>query len=239
MNLATVRFPSASLGRQVTYHALLPDTSHGDGPFPLVVQLHGASDDGTAWLTHANLARHVAALPLIVVLPEGGLSLWRNATPNERYEDYVVDDLLAHVRRTFPVQAGAAAVGGLSMGGFGAVYLGLRHPERFASVWAHSGAFQGALSPGAFGWPDGGTLLGELEAAARALGEGRAPVLSFDCGRQDPLLGASRALDAMLTGVGIAHLYREHPGAHTWDYWDRHVPEALAQHARVLAVAVP
>lgn len=238
VNVGTIQFRSDALGRHATYSVILPEAACGPGPFPVLYQLHGASDDHTAWLRYANLVRHCAGLPLIVVLPDGALSFWMNRGPRERYEDFVVEDLWAHVARTFPVRPGPAAIGGLSMGGFGAVYLGLRHPERFASIWAHSGAFRGAADRIAAGWPEADAREADVEALAeRAAAARPLPALSFDCGLEDGLLAGNRALHEALRVHAVAHGYREHPGAHTWDYWDRHVAEALDQHARVLGIA--
>ena len=66
-------------------------------------------------------------------MPEGGSSYYTNAVdpPQDRYEDYIVKDLICDVERKFPVAAGRSnrAIVGVSMGGFGAVNLALRHPE--------------------------------------------------------------------------------------------------------------
>jgi len=60
------------------------------------------------------------------------------------------------------------------------------------------------------------------------------PIISFDCGVDDSLIEYNRQLDAVMTELGIEHHYAEHPGGHTWDYWDVHVRAALAQHNDVL-----
>jgi S-formylglutathione hydrolase FrmB len=57
------------------------------------------------------------------------------------YEDYIIKDLIAHVDGTYRTVAErrARAIGGLSMGGFGALSLGLRHRDRFVAIFSHSG----------------------------------------------------------------------------------------------------
>ena len=62
------------------------------------------------------------------------------------------------------------------------------------------------------------------------------PALAFDCGVDDHLIDDSRRFHARLDALGVPHQYREHPGAHTWEYWDEHVREALAWHVRVLGL---
>lgn len=236
MNRAVMQFMSPALGRHVTYTAFLPDPSLGNGPFPVLYQLHGASDDHQGWIQYSNLPRYVSRLGLITVLPDGGLSFWLNRGPRERYEDFIMEDLAAHVARTFQVRAGKAAVGGLSMGGFGAVYLGLRHPERFASVWSHSGAFRTRARLLELGWSEETAAIADVGALAAMADPSTSPVLSLDCGTEDSLLEGNRDLSRLLTERGVPHQYFESPGSHTWDYWDLHVQEALGQHARVLGV---
>ena len=60
------------------------------------------------------------------------------------------------------------------------------------------------------------------------------PPVRFDCGTEDHLLEDSRTIHQELQRLGIPHEYREHPGAHDWDYWERQVPDAIAFHAKVL-----
>ena len=231
-----MQFMSRALGRHVTYTALLPDRSLGSGPFPVLYQLHGASDDHSGWIQYSNLARYVSQLGLITILPDGALSFWLNRSPRERYGDFVTEDLREHVVRTFHVRAGKAAIGGLSMGGFGSMYLALRHPDLFASVWSHSGAFRTRAELANLGWSEDLVRQASVEALVEAANAETLPVLTFDCGTEDTLINGNRLLDHLLTDRGIPHAYRENPGAHTWDYWDEHVQEALLQHLETLEI---
>lgn len=242
MQTATLQFLSRALGRHVQYMALLPDGSrHGPGPFPVLYQLHGRSDDYTAWAWKSRLVDHVAPYGVIVVLPDGGISGWRNAGPHERYEDFVIDDLHAHVTATLPVRPGRAAIGGLSMGGGGSVRLGLRHPERFASIWAHSSALANAERLQRDGATAQDAAADDVFALAQRLVERlprpSLPRLTFDCGTEDGLRDQNLAFHRHLEAIGYPHVYREHPGGHTWEYWDEHVRQALRQHADILGLS--
>ena len=77
-----------------------------------------------------------------VVMPDGGRGWYTNAAVGYAYEDDLVKDVVGLIDRTFPVKAerSGRAIGGLSMGGYGAVKVGLKHHEMFASVNSHSGA---------------------------------------------------------------------------------------------------
>src|ERR1051326_7419159 len=62
------------------------------------------------------------------------------------------------------------------------------------------------------------------------------PALRIDCGTEDGLLEENRQLHAHLQKIGYPHEYLEAPGAHDWGYWDVHVQEAIAFHARNLGI---
>ena len=239
MSVADVQFFSRALNRQVQYSVILPD--EGDGPFPVVVQLHGLTDDYRCWVQRSNIVRHAARYPMIVVMPDGGTDGYLNLQSGERlnrnhWEDAIVSDLRAHVSRVFNVRPGGWAIGGLSMGGYGALRLGLKHHERFVSIWAHSSAFQigETLAPVLENPADASVIL-HAERLTDVPGGDR-PVLSFDCGVDDRLIEQNRAFHSQLDRLGLAHHYAEHPGGHDWDYWDVHVQSALAQHARVFGL---
>lgn len=239
MGLAKMEFYSDAIGKSVTYNVLVPEV--GDAPFPVVVQLHGLTDDCDAWIRSSNIVRHASRYPFVIVFPDGGTHCylnWKSAgrLGKANYEDLVMNDIPAHLKRHFNVTDGPWAIGGLSMGGFGSLRLGLKYPDRFASIWAHSSKID---------WKDSeldvSLLLDPDEEdiasiARRVASRDNKPELSFDCGVDDFLIDENRAFHAQLDEIGLEHHYAEHNGDHEWDYWERHVPTALAQHARVLGV---
>ena len=238
MSLARIEFYSQAMGQQVTYSLALPDV--GEGPFPVLFQLHGLTDSHATWINHSNIARHAAGLALAIAFPDGGTGAYLNWASHQRigkrlYEDLIVTDITNHLKRHFNVTDGPWAIGGLSMGGYGAMRIGLKHADTFASIWSHSSKFEwdGFVESGQF--PDRDDL--DVRHHARALlSNDRKPVITFDCGTEDQLLEESRRFHQYLTGIGIEHTYNEHPGGHEWDYWDRHVQAALEQHAQVLGL---
>jgi putative tributyrin esterase len=239
MNTAVITMRSQALGRHVSYSAIIPDSREaGPGPYAVLYQLHGASDDHSAWINRSNLARYMAKIPIIAILPDGGLSFWMNAGPRERYEDFMMQDLPEHVSNTFNVKPGKAVIGGLSMGGFGSLRLALKYPECFASVWAHSSALLTQEEWLSRPQPLSDIADADIYALAVSVKGKELPVISLDCGTEDRLLSHNRRFHRHLADLGIPHQYKEHSGAHTWDYWDVHVKEALNQHARVLGLEV-
>lgn len=243
MSILNVRFASPALGKQTSFNVIHPDS--GEGPFPVLFQLHGYSDDCNSWLYNSNLVRHAAKYHLIVVLPDGGTSRYVNHAPHERfglqrYEDLIVQDIPAQLRRTFHVTNGPWAIGGLSMGGQGALRIGMKHSQQFGSIWSHS---SGLLKPDPV-WlemladRDDANAFVQAERLQQRVAAGESqPVITLDCGVDDFVLDGNREMHAHMDAIGLKHTYLEYPGAHTWDYWDEHVVEALAQHARVLNIA--
>jgi len=248
MNVGIMRFMSRALGHHVSYTISLPEVEKaGPGPYPVLLQLHGASDDHSMWGLKSNLLRYVSELPLIVIMPDGGLSFWIDFSPRERYETFIMQDLCNHINAFFPVKEGKMAIGGLSMGGYGCMHLALKYPERFASVWSHSGAMfsredlvkaREDVENGDGPWS---VMAQDLDDAdlflqAKRLKESgkQPPQIAFDCGTEDFLIEHNRRFHAHLEAIGLPHTYREHPGSHEWDYWDEHVKEALEQHCRAL-----
>jgi enterochelin esterase-like enzyme len=213
----TVRFASQSLGGQATFAILVPpDYESSAKRYPVVYLLHGGTQNHTAFPARAWFAKEVSRRNLIVVMPHVPQIVYtmRGANASSAFEDFIVDDLVRYVDATYRTVASreARAIGGLSMGGFGAVLSGLRHPELFGTV----GAFSGAFSSGREAM---------LAAAVAALPLADAPFFYLACGLEDAVLPAGRALVKLLEERGIQHEYREVPGAHTWDVWD---PQTLA-----------
>lgn len=245
MNVATIKIWSEGLRREVEYTALLPRESTTTPH--VLLQLHGMLDDHNSWLHKSSIDRYVDGYPFLVIMPSGENGFYMNWGDWANYEDYLVRDLYAHVTNTFRVKDGPWAIGGLSMGGFGAMRLGLKYPQRFRSIWSHSGWFGSGIQlhqrfPSVpFVRSMTGVTRGEVDVMPYAenvaqLPEAMRPRIGFDCGTEDDLLSMNRELHNLLTAMRIEHEYHEHEGAHAWPYWDAHVQEAIAFHAHSFGV---
>ena len=139
MAFCEMHFFGASIGKQSSMCVIVPE---GEGPFPVLYLLHGLSDDHTIWHRRTSIERYVDGRRLIVVMPDGHRSFYCN---DERpgglaYEDHITQDVVGFVDRTFKTipHRGARAIAGLSMGGYGAIVLSLRHPNLFSAASSHS-----------------------------------------------------------------------------------------------------
>ena len=251
MSLCDVHWSSSILAKKVGMFVILPEV--GTPPFATYYLLHGLSDDYTVWQRRTRVEWYVREMPLIVVMPDGFRGFYTDNADGPEYARYLAEEVVGFVERNFPARAGreARCVGGLSMGGYGALRLALGYPRLFASANSHSGALMhgsrnvprpdGPLSPAEFRRIFGNAPAGSdhdlVTLARRAKGSGAAmPRLSIDCGTDDVLLDDNRAFHRELTRLDVAHEYREFPGGHTWDYWDEHVQDALRFHAGALGL---
>lgn len=259
MPWAQVHWRSEVLAKQTTMQVLLP--SVGRPPYATLYLLHGLGDDSTAWLRRSRIEVYVRELPLLVVMPDGYRGFYTDHDEGPAFARHCGEELVEFVERNFPAKParGARAIGGLSMGGYGALRLALGHPERFCSAHSNSGALvrlnlglsarQARRDPvfrkhppaflaelrRIFGRQVVGSshdLLALIRRARRR--HRRLPRILLDCGTEDSLLEANREFHRQLLAQRVPHLYREFPGNHDWDYWDLHIREALAFHARNL-----
>jgi len=246
MAFATINYFSNALGKASSVNVVFPEDPELPRPWSAYYLLHGLSDDHTIWMRRTSVERHVAGLPLVLVMPDGGRGWYTNAVDGLAYEDDLIKDVVGLIDRTFPVKAERAgrAIGGLSMGGYGAVKLGLKHHDRFASVNSHSGALDLGGDPERvrllgkeFGMIFGPNFKGGPEdpmTIVEKVDHGRLPALRIDCGTGDFLLAENRMFHEHLERLHIPHEYQEFPGGHDWGYWDQHVQEAIGFHARNL-----
>ena len=210
-------FFAESLTLSTSMTVILPERAAGqigmsgadsDAPPPVLYLLHGLSDDDTIWLRRTSIERYVSALGLAVVMPQVHRSFYADEAYGEKFWTFVSEELPAVVQSFFRVSSAPADtyVAGLSMGGYGAFKLALRHPDRFAAAASLSGAL--AFHAGAesddivrstmmtriFGdRPDGGAdddLFRLLEKTDPAT----LPPLFLTCGTEDFLVEANRPL---------------------------------------------
>jgi S-formylglutathione hydrolase FrmB len=244
-------FPS--VGKMTSATAIVPEGK--TGPFPVFYLLHGLSDNHTAWTRRTSIERYVQDLPLIVVMPNGERSFYTDAASasHAAFETYIMRDLIGFVDstlQTIPTREGRV-IGGLSMGGYGAVKLALKHPDMFCAAVSHSGALgrtRDLTEDDDSDWArEVRTIFGtnprgsdnDLFALAEKIDRARLPALRIDCGVDDFLIEHNRNFHTHLNTLNIAHEYEEFPGAHTWEYWDTHVQEAVAFFVRQLGLQPP
>lgn len=242
MALCDVHWKSDTLRMHVEACVYIPDDA--PPPFRTFYLLHGLSDDHTIWIRRTGLERYAAQHALMIVMPNGFRGFYTDNAQGPAYAHYIARDLVNTVERLFPAKPSrnARGIGGLSMGGYGALRLALGFPDVFSVATSHSGAVlhgsrdqpreSSALGPDEFRRIFGSKISGSehdvLSLAKRAQSYETLPSIRIDCGTDDSLIADNRLLHEKLDALRIPHEYEEFPGGHTWDYWDLHVKEALA-----------
>lgn len=147
--LETVEFFSPAVNRMMKFDIVFPsDYWQTDKRYPVLYLLHGYMQNYTVWGRNLAASFYARNLDdLILVLPDGGNSWYVNYAVNEdgqvnNWEDHIVEDVIGYVDNNFRTEAKreGRAISGLSMGGFGAFAIGLRHPDLFVSIGSTSGA---------------------------------------------------------------------------------------------------
>lgn len=229
-------FHSTALDRDMAYCVLLPaDYSRSQEAYPVLFLLHGLWGDENDWAAKTQIADFARALKLIVVMPEGDDAWYTNSVtdPRNRYEDYIATDLVREIESKYRVQSTRAArfIAGLSMGGYGALKMGLKHPDEFSVVGAFSAARLTADSSGqfqtiklAFGPPDTPAQReNNIYLLAAKADSKNLPYFMLTCGTSDPLRTDDLQMADLMRLVGIRYEYTEFPGAHNWPTWDRSI----------------
>src|SRR5918912_1701636 len=189
----------------------------GDEPPPVLYLLHGLSDDDTIWTRRTSIERYVAPLGLAVVMPQVHRSFYTDEAYGGRYWTFVAEELPELVRRFFRVSERRedTFVAGLSMGGYGALKLALRQPERFAAAASLSGALDlvdlsrrprpegPALWRRVFGGRVSAGAEDDLFAPLRRGDAARLPALHVSCGTEDELLASNRRFVSACGAAGI------------------------------------
>lgn len=241
VHLQDVTFHSVALGRDMSYRIFLPENLAAGQRLPVVYLLHGGNGSFRDWSNESDVARY-AARGLILVMPEGAFSYYMNAIgkPANRYEDYILNDLIPDVETRFPAATGREnrAIIGISMGGFAAIEFALTRPELFF--------FVGAISPSvdivrrrpslrrAGEWWRVRTIFGPSGSASRhsrdpfllapAADPHKTPFIYLTAGDSEPLLNPNRRFAARLSEFHFAYEFHIKPGGHDWGEWQSQMP---------------
>jgi S-formylglutathione hydrolase FrmB len=250
-----VTLESKLLGKAIDYSILYPVSYQREGnaekKFPVVYLLHGYTGHHTNWIERTRVALYATRYDLFIVMVEGENGWYTDSATvaNDKFESYILQELMPDVEKRFRVSAekDGRAIAGLSMGGYGALKFGFKYPSRFGMVASMSGAL------GAASWTD--SDLKNLEAVRQSLlktlgpmgsstrlqndllkltrevsadGIKLLPVIYFDCGTEDQLFSTNRSYADLLVERKIPHEFRQLPGNHSWPYWDQQIREILS-----------
>lgn len=227
-------FHSPSL--RMATHAFVVLPEYPAQPQNTLILLHGLSGACDTWNRRTSIERYAQKHNLAVIMPEVQRSWYTDMVYGLPYFTFITDELprLAANTLRVPVDPAHLHVGGLSMGGYGALKCALRAGDVFSRGASLSGAADiRQLPPGGY-WED---VFGpreqipgsfnDLFAAAKALPPENRPPLYMWCGTEDSLLPGNHALRDHLLALGYDLTYAESAGNHAWQWWDLHIQDVL------------
>ena len=264
---AECRFaPSKILGHPVAYCVILPP-SYDISPnrrYPVLYFLHGLGENEQV-LAQAggmdlieDLWQQKKLGEFLIVTPAAGRSFYVNSLDGRvRYQDFFIREFMPFIEKHYRARGGreSRGIGGVSMGGYGALRFAFLDPQLFGSVSAHSAALVGEqrtanmqpaaamelsqlLGP-AFGTPFNASFWNRNSPFTIVRDRPRPAGLKiyFDCGSEDDY-GFNRgaeAFDKLLTRRAIPHEFHLYPGGHDWAYVAQHFAASLEFHWRAFS----
>jgi S-formylglutathione hydrolase FrmB len=259
---------SAILGRSVEYCVAFPPgyDAASNKRYPTLYFLHGLFEDERSWLDRGGeqiwetLTVQGAIGNFIVVLPAGGRTFYVNSQDgHDRYEDFFIQEMVPEIDRKYRTRAVASGRGlsGVSMGGYGALHLAMRHPDVFGSASAHSAAllpkfpdplptegrwgFYARVLQGPFGSPLNESYFDANNPLTLAEHPERFSHLAlyFDCGDHDRygFNEGAELLDHVLSQKNFPHTFALRAGGHGWDYLHEYMHFSLEFESKVFTQA--
>lgn len=260
---------SQTLKYDVHYCVYLPAgydataTKQPKSRYPVLYFLHGLGDNeqtlfnSGGWTLLDDLKRRGKLGDFLIVAPEGRRGFYINSADGSvRYSDFFLREFIPHIEARYRIRPGreGRAIGGISMGGYGALRFAFAHPEVFSAVSAqsaalitesphdldtaaHSGAPLAKVLAAVFGDPVDASHWNENSPFI--LAKKNAPALRklaiyFNCGQEDNYgfeKGAA-ALHQQLLKLGAPHEYHSYPGDHSLSYFLAHFGEAMEFHSK-------
>jgi len=216
----------------------LPKVAKGTTDLPIYILLHGVYGSSWIWAMKGGAAKTAKRLmrsqqikPAIIAMPSDGL--WGDGSAycehhGKQFDQWIVNDVPLAIKENIP-EAGVNSplcIGGLSMGGYGALMLGARFPNKFKAISGHSSTtkleqmaqfVEEPLSE----YTTNNALPNAIDALQ--LHPQQLPAIRFDCGISDPLIEPNRLLHQQMSDLNIQHSYQEFKGGHEWSYWQKHL----------------
>jgi len=250
---------SKALERKTCIHMVMPNDipptmTEGNENYirkmKVLFLLHGYSGSSNDWLLGSTIQELAIKYNIAIVMPSGDNSFYLDGKGKGRaYCRYVGEELVDYVRDTFSLSKDKedTYIGGLSMGGFGAIHTGLYYPETFGKIVALSSAliihniknkteeFEDAIADYAYY----SSVFGDLdklesnknnpEYLIKELKKENKPIpaIYMACGTEDFLIQENRAFHKFLEDEDVDVEYIESPGIHDWNFWNSYLEPSI------------
>lgn len=250
MALIKCDFFSRSLEKCSTIYAVLPqretsgqigiESSCKSEKFKCLLLLHGLSDDESIWMRRTSVERYATEHGIAVIMPDADRSFYTDMKCGGKYYTYIAKEVLSVAREFFNIsdKREDTFIAGNSMGGYGALKIGLRENDIFSAAVGissvadiversipkgeHYRDFKTTLIP-VFGEEMVIPPEDDLFRLAKMKKENneKFPALYLACGKNDYMYEDNLKLKAHLESLNIDFTYEENEGySHSWEYWD-------------------
>ncbi len=223
---------------------LPPGYDASNGRYPTVYMLHGAGGSYTEWddsfmpAWADSMISSGEIQPMIIVMPDGGeRQYWANWPNGPQWSDYVSYDVVRYVDTNYRTLQDPAsrAIGGLSMGGLGALHIAFHHPDLFGVVGAHSPSIRPDPDPaGPFVTGRDFDAHNPIWLVQNRWRPDLRLNLWLDVGADDGWKYNIDQFRRAMDGVGMPYTWRVFPGTHEDTYWTGHVPDYLRFYSQAL-----
>lgn len=254
MAIITTRYNSNCLGGFVTFTAVIPFEDFGENflapnlhpykaeqPLRTLYLLHGVTGDEKDWLYGTRIERYAIENKIAVIMPDGNNNFYIDNSEKEKWGEFIGRELVEVTRTLFPLSKKRedTYIGGLSMGGYGALRNGFKYSETFSRIIALSSAL---ITYDVLSYTDEAPMAWRKKSyAERIFGDITKVVgsdidpeqLYRDCtndmkifmaiGTEDFLYSHNTRYKEFLISQGADLTYVEEQGAHEWDFWDRNI----------------
>jgi S-formylglutathione hydrolase FrmB len=203
--------------------------------YPAVYMLHGRGGNYRSWNELVNLQDYADKYRFIIICPDGFSDSYYLNSPFDttwQYESFFTEELYPKMLESYPVDKSRIFITGLSMGGSGAMYLFLKHPEMFLSAGSSSGVMD--LNHSGNKLTSLSRLLGDYNSNQQLFDryspvnllqniEGSDKQILFDCGTDDHLYECNNAFRKRCDELKIKATYISRPGSHESWYWQKYI----------------
>ena len=254
MAFLELNYRSHALNMTVSVNVVLPERASADaqagcvdGTYKTLYLLHGLGGNHSDWMRRTAIERYASKYNIAVVMPGVCRSWYSDTVYGAKYFTFITEELPQVCRSYFKGMTSRREdnlIGGLSMGGYGALKAAMTYPERYSGVISLSGALDITRKNRTCNLPEWQSIFDysmvspdELEGSChdlfaltrKAAESGKAlPEIFLWCGTEDGLIAINRQYRDMLQELGIACTYTESQGNHNWLYWDMHIQPGLA-----------
>ena len=251
-------FQSQELFRKVSFIAIVPTSTRSiyetkiietekNQPLKTLYLLHGWDGNHEDWLHNTRIAELAVKYHVAIIMPDGQNSFYVNHPNGDNYGNYIGEECVQETRRLFHLSSKRedTTIGGLSMGGYGALRNGFYYSEVFGNILAFSSKLLTRSSNENLDSDHSihqrlRTIIESSsttampvemdieELASRVLEKkDKNPNLYLSCGTEDNLIEENKGLHRFLLDNKYVHEYVEAPGKHDWDFWTLFIEQSM------------